>query len=470
MLDREKLDLDSVNPLLLGDRLMDSEKVLNTVEQLLQKQLTQIEQRVLILSWEGQSYKDIEENTGYVIGYLRDIGSNMWKELSEVMQRRVTKKNLPLILEQFEQNDSFVQPRKPQTGRNKPADKIATVQNDLSFPSAPVPFNSRLYIKRPPCEKLARAEIARQGCLLRIKAPQKMGKSSLLNQVIAQADSLGYQIAYLDFKDAVAKVFNSIDLTLRWFSAAICQQLNLPPNLDYYWDEDMGSKMSCKLFMESYILQHIDRPLVLTINELNRVFEHPQTAVDFLPLIRSFHEQSKRSTLWQKLRIVLVYSTDIYVPLKIDRSPFNVGLSLKLPQFDRQQVSDLAQRYNLNWQGKEVERLMSLVRGHPYLINIALYYLSQEIISLERLLLDAAKPTGIYSQHLQSYLILLQKDPRLMSAMERVVNSSEAIELDVLIAYKLESMGLVLLEGFSARPSCELYRLYFSEVLKLEAR
>ena len=384
---REREKLNSINSCLVGDRLMDSEKVLNTVEQLLQKQLTQIEQVVLISSWEGQSYKDIEENTGYVIGYLRDIGSGIWKELSEVMQRRVTKKNLPLILEQFQQQDRFVQPRDVQTDSDSSSDNtFVTIQDDLSFPSAPVPFNSRLYIKRPPVEKLARAEIARQGCLLRIKAPQKMGKSSLLNQVMAQADSLGLRIAYLDFRDAVAKVFDSIDLTLRWFCAAISQQLNLPPNLDYYWDEDMGSKMSCKLFMESYILQHIDRPLVLTINELNRVFEHPQTAVDFLSLLRSFHEQSKRSTLWQKLRIVLVYSTDIYVPLKIDRSPFNVGLCLKLPQFDRQQVADLAQRYNLNWQGKEIERLMSLVGGHPYLISIALYYLSQEIVSLERLL------------------------------------------------------------------------------------
>lgn len=466
---REREKLNSINLCLVGDRLMDSEKVLNTVEQLLQKQLTQIEQVVLISSWEGQSYKDIEENTGYVIGYLRDIGSGIWKELSEVMQRRVTKKNLPLILERFQQNDSLVQQRDLQIDSNPPSeDTFATTPNDLSFPSAPVPFNSRLYIKRPPCEKLARAEIARQGCLLRIKAPQKMGKSSLLNQVMAQADSLGLRIAYLDFKDAVEQVFDSINLTLRWFCAAICQQLNLPPNLDYYWDEDMGSKMSCKLFIESYILQHIDRPLVLAINELNQVFEHPQTAVDFLPLIRSFHEQSKRSTLWQKLRIVLVYSTDIYVPLKIDRSPFNVGLSLKLPQFDRQQVSDLAQRYELNWQGKEVEQLMSLVGGHPYLINIALYYLSQEIVSLERLLIDAAKPTGIYSQHLQSYLILLQQEPQLMSAMERVVNSSEAIELNILIAYKLKSMGLIQLEGFAARPSYELYRLYFSEVLKLK--
>lgn len=446
---------------------MNSEKVLKTVEQLLQKQLTQIEQRVLILSWEGQSYKDIEENTGYVIGYLRDIGSGMWKELSQVLQQRVTKKNLSLVLEQVQQDPSSILPTNPQPGNEQIEDPL-TNPNDLSFPSTPVPFNSRLYIKRPPYEELARAEIAHQGCLLRIKAPQKMGKSSLLNQVIVQADGLGYQIAYLDFKDAESAVFDSIDLLLHWFCAAVCQQLHLPPNLDYYWDEDIGSKMSCKIFFESYVLEHTQRPLVLTINEVNRIFEHPQTAVDFLPLLRSFHEQSRRSATWQKLRLVLVYSTDIYVPLKINQSPFNVGLSLKLPQFNRGQVLELAQRYGVNWQANEVERLMSLVGGHPYLVNIALYYLSQKIINIEQLLEDAPTPTGIYSQHLQGYLILLQKDARLMSAMYRVVNSDRAVRIDTLDAYQLESMGLIALDGFLAQPSCKLYRLYFHEVLELE--
>lgn len=446
---------------------MDSEKALKIVEQLLQKQLTQIERRVLILSWEGQSYKDIEENTGYVIGYLRDIGSNLWKELSEILQKRVTKKNLPLVLEQLEKEDSVlpIAPYINYPSKQLDAPTIPSEKELIGFPSTPMPANSRLYVKRPPVEKLARDEIARQGCLLRIKAPQKMGKSSLLNQVIAQADSLGYLIAYLDFRDVEEVVFNSIDRLLHWFCAAICQQLDLPPNLDYYWDEDMGSKMSCKLFLESYLLKYIDRPLLLTINEINRILEHPQTAVDFLPMLRSFHEQSRRSLLWQKLRLVLVYSTDIYVPLNINQSPFNVGLSVKLPPFNSQQVRDLAQRYELNWQGNEVERLMSLIGGHPYLINIALYYLNHEIIDLERLLADAPKPTGIYSQHLQSYLVLLQKEPQLISAMYKLVNSSEPIRLDVLIAYKLESMGLVELDSFFANISCQLYSLYFQEVL-----
>ncbi|MEM8722243.1 MAG: hypothetical protein AAGE84_23605 [Cyanobacteria bacterium P01_G01_bin.39] len=139
---------------------MDSEKVLSIVEQLLQKQLTQIEQRVLILSWEGQSYKDIEENTGYVIGYLRDIGSNLWKELSEILQKRVTKKNLPLVLEQLQENGNSVLPINPKIdyAPEPTLDTVITPSEKelIGFPSAPIPANSRLYVKRPPIEKLAR--------------------------------------------------------------------------------------------------------------------------------------------------------------------------------------------------------------------------------------------------------------------------------------------------------------------------
>ncbi|WP_036478871.1 AAA-like domain-containing protein [Myxosarcina sp. GI1] len=456
---------------------MNSEKVLKTVERLLQKSLSHIERRVLLLSWEGQSYKDIEKSTGYVIGYLRDVGSGLWKELSEILNQRVTKKNLSLILERLENDYASAYPSDRNLARSPDVKLQADITNHkqetidpseaLSFPSAPVPFNSCFYIKRPPCEELAFAEIARQGCLLRIKAPQKMGKSSLLNQIIAHADSLDYQIAYLDFKDAEETVFTSIEPLLQWFCISVSQQLGLPHNLNYYWDEDIGYKISCKIFLENHILENTKRPLVLAINELNRVFEHPQTAVDFLPLLRSFHEQSRRSKAWQKLRLVLVYSTEIYVPCKIDRSPFNVGLFLKLPQFNEVQILELAGRYGLNWQiEKQVRQLMSLVGGHPYLVNIALYFLSQEIIEMEQLLLDATTPTGIYAQHLHSCLILLQQNSQLLSAMYEVINSNEPVKIDSLVAYKLASIGLIALDGFLAKPNCELYRLYFREVLQ----
>jgi len=450
---------------------MESEKLQKVVEQLLQRKLSQIEQKVLAFSWDGQSYKEIEDNTGYVIGYLRDIGSGLWKELSDVLKQRVTKKNLPLVLEKFQSDRTLIKSDEITADIDdflENEDTITNYNSSLSFPSAPLPSNSLLYIQRPPLEKIARNEIARQGCLLRIKAPMRMGKSSLLNQVIAEANHLGYQLAYLDCKDIEEATYRSIDSLLHWFCATICQQLNLPSNLDHYWDEEMGSKISCKLLFEQYILEHTKQPLVIALNELNNIFEHPHTAIDFLALLRSFHEQSQRSATWHKLRIILVYSTDIYVPVKIDHSPFNVGLALKLPFFNNKQVLDLAQRYGLNWQSdRKVLEIMNLVNGHPYLVNIALYYLSQELLNFEQLIAQAHTPKGIYSQHLQRYFLALHQDPKLIAAMCQVIQENRGVRLDILLAYKLESMGLIIIDGFLARPSCELYRRYFSEVLTI---
>ncbi|WP_249103672.1 AAA-like domain-containing protein [Argonema galeatum] len=58
--------------------------------------------------------------------------------------------------------------------------------------------------------------------------------------------------------------------------------------------------------------------------------------------MRFWHEEARRENVWQSVRLVLVHSTEVYVSLSINQSPFNVGLTIKLPQFTSQQVQDLA--------------------------------------------------------------------------------------------------------------------------------
>jgi hypothetical protein len=260
-----------------------------------------------------------------------------------------------------------------------------------------VPLDSPLYINRPPIEELVCAEICQPGCLIRIKAPKQMGKSSLLNRILARATAFGYNTVYLDFQEADEGVFTSLDKFLRWLCANASRQLNLNPRLDDYWDEEMGSKVSCKIYFESYLLKQINSPVVLALNEVNRVFEHPQIAQDFLPILRFWHEQTQRVATWEKLRMVVVHTTEIYIQLKLTQSPFNVGLSIKLPQFTSKQVQELARRYGLDWRDStSTQQLMAVVGGHPYLVNVALYHLCRGEMTLEELLQAAPTPAGIY--------------------------------------------------------------------------
>ncbi|RCJ24968.1 hypothetical protein A6S26_17345 [Nostoc sp. ATCC 43529] len=476
------------------------EDILQAVERILQdKPLASIQLFVLYQSWLGKTYDEMSKTSGYANHYIKEIGSQLWQDLSVAIGKRVTKKNLHVALRKHLQESSSW--GKPTTNNEKIFLSHALSQaktsyhgnqieknfkrkcslemvfsdvfsaSEIDYPSGPVPLGSPLYIEHPPLEELICSELIHPGCLIRIKAPKKMGKSSLLNRMIAFAKEQDYQIVYLDFQEADEEVFASLDKFLRWFCIYVTRQLNLLPCVDDFWDTDMGSKVSCKIYFEAYLLQYIaESPVVLALNEVQRVFEHPKIAQDFLPMLRFWHEQAKQDQTWQKLRMVVVHTTEIYVPLKLNQSPFNVGITITLPPFTKSQVQDLALRYGLEWaadsQGaKRLESLQAMVGGHPYLVSLALYHLSGEKMTLEMLLETASTPMGIYSQHLRELLNLLQKEPELMSAMQQVIASDDKVELDAIAAYKLESMGLIQLNGNQACVMCELYRLYFSQQL-----
>ena len=332
----------------------------------------------------------------------------------------------------------------------------------LEFPSGFLAIDSPFYINRPPIEELTYQEISKPGCLIRIKAPRKTGKSSLLQRVITHAETQGYHSVYLNFQQIDQEYLCHKDKFLRWFCANVSRQLGLQSKLDDYWDEDIGSKVSCTVYLQGYILEQLEHPLVLALDEVQEIFEYRAITQEFLPLLRSWHEEAKQVEVLRQLRLVVAHCTEIYVPLDFNQSPFNVGLPIRLPEFTLEQVEELAQRYGLNWQNyPEAKQLMDMVGGHPYLINLALYHLCTQNLSLESLLQAAPTLAGIYSEHLRRHLGELQKHLGLAIALNQVVTSTESVSLEPNFAYQLESMGLIKLVGNEAFPSCELYRLYF---------
>ncbi|MDY6900991.1 MAG: AAA-like domain-containing protein [Cyanobacteriota bacterium] len=471
---------------------MNADEALEIVElQVLSRQLSPIERLIFSQSWQGKGYMEMAQGSGYNSNYFKEVGSRLWHNLSEVMGQKVSKKNLQIVFKDYQPNSIdtgdniapsqlFTQALVEETVKNNFPESInysllieknsqfpnQTVFTHIKFPNGPVPLNSPLYIKRPPVEELVLKEVHKPGCVIRIKAPKKMGKSSLLHRIIAHTQTSNYKTVYIDFQEADNIVFDSLDKFLRWFCANVTRQLNIIPKLDDYWDEDMGSKVSCKIYFETYLLSQINSPVILALNEVNQIFEYPTIARDFLPMLRFWYEIAQQLESWQKLRMVVAHTTESYVPLHINQSPFNVGLAIALPYFTSEQVQELAKRYGLNWENiTHTQQLMEMVGGHPYLINLALYYLCQEEMTLFQLLEKATTQTGIYSNHLRSHLLTLRQQPELAAALTKVIDSDSSVEIDAIIAYKLESMGLIKLDGNLSRPSCELYRLYFQENL-----
>jgi AAA-like domain/TIR domain len=338
---------------------------------------------------------------------------------------------------------------------------LPTAAPELEVPHGQVALASRFYIPRPPKETQAMEIVTQPGALIRIKAPRQMGKTSLMARLLAHAELQGYHKVSLSFQLADAKDFADLDRFLYWFCGSIGRKLKLPNRLADYWDDMFGSKVNCTAYFEEYLLAELDAPLVLGLDEVDRVFQYPAIAADFFGLLRAWHEDGKNREIWQKLNLVVVHSTEVYVPMDLNQSPFNVGFSVELPEFRSQQVEELAERHGLHWHSDQVSQLMEMVDGHPYLVRLAIYYIAQGDFSLKEFLQIAPTESGLYRDHLLRHWLNLDGYPDLAEAMEDVVAASEPLRLDPKLRFKLYSMGLVKFEGDRVKPSCQLYRQYF---------
>ncbi len=334
------------------------------------------------------------------------------------------------------------------------------------------PGNSSFYVERPPTESNCYETIVKSGALLRIKAPQQMGKTWLLRRVLSYARKQGYQTVTLSFEVADSKVLSDLEKFSKWFCVAVGKELGLPNQLNSFWEDILSCNYNTTNYFQKYLLEKTASPLVMALDKVDIVFEHPEIAIDFCRLLRSWHDQANRgdiySEIWQKFHLIIVHATEVYGALDINYSPLDgVGVVVDLPEFNSAQVKDLVKLNELNWHGSHIEKLMSLIGGHPYLVQLTIERIKLQGVTLDWVLETADTESGIYSNHLREHLGNLAKSPELKKAFREVVMIDNSVELNPVQAFKLHSMGLVKLAGNKVNPRCELYRKYFCDRLGL---
>ena len=418
-------------------------------------------QKVLLrksLLEDKKTYAQIAEENQYSESYIKfSVGPKLWHLLSQAMGEKVNKTNFPALLEQHWVNQN--NPQATETTTAMPTAGLTTEHYVLESPEGQVPVASGLYIERQTIEQTCYQEILQPRAFIRIKAPRKMGKTSLIARILDYGRSQNYHTVRLSLRSAGTEVFAASDRFLRWFCNNVTKQLGLESRLNDYWDEDMGPLINSTIYFQGYILKEISNPIVLALDGIDQLFQYPELAGDFFVLLRSWYEETKDNSVWQKLRVVLAHSVEVYIPLPTNHSPFNVGLAIELPTFNQEQVQDLAQRHQLPLTTPELEQLMKLTGGFPYLIRLALYQSSRLNIHIKTFLQDATIAMSIYQKHLQYLLWKLQQSPPLAEAFHQVLTAP--IQLEMEVAFNLKSLGLVHLVDRQVTVSCELYREFF---------
>ncbi|MFY7931799.1 MAG: AAA-like domain-containing protein [Microcystis aeruginosa] len=349
----------------------------------------------------------------------------------------------------------------------KPTVTPDKIQQEISLesPEGQVSIDSRFYITSP-YEERCYEEIQRPGSLIRIKSPHNMGKSSLMAKVLAQASQLGYRAVTIDLEQTNQKFFDDLDKFMQWFCASVGKPLGVRVKIEEYWDDIFGANDNSTDYFEKYLLEGDDRPLVLAIDNFDRIFKYADIETDLCGLLRGWHESSKIKKLWQKLRLIIVHSQESYAQRDINQSPFNVGLPIELGEFTPEQVQELVARHGLTWTEGELEQFMGLIGGHPYMVRSALYHIAAGYLSLAEFLRTAPTEAGIYSDYLRGHLKTLEDYPELGAAMKLVITSEAPVRLRSEESFKLDSMGLVVRVDNNVKPRCDLYRQYFCDRLE----
>lgn len=320
------------------------------------------------------------------------------------------------------------------------------------------------YIERPPIEKICYDTVRQPGSLLRIKSPQGMGKKLLVDKIVSEIDKKQYKVVNLSFLQASKGILTNLDRLLKWFSLVISKKLSLASQFQENWEEGLGV-YSCTSYFEDYVLSKLKNPLILVLENVDRLFSYQETADDFLSLFRRWHEDAKTNKTWQKLRLIITYSTEEYIPADINKSPLSVGTEIELPDFTLEQVLTLANKYNGSLSQEDVQKITDIIGGHPYLVQKAIYAITQQQLSLADFEQTAATEGGIYSDHLRGHLLNLQEHSALKEGMKKVVESSSPVDLDTTIKFQLHSLGLVEFEQNAIKARCKLYSDYFSNCL-----
>ena len=331
------------------------------------------------------------------------------------------------------------------------------------------PTPSGIYIEREPTVDELCEEVLDGEALIRLKAPLKMGKTLLLNRASVKLLRQEYQIIEYNFDSDSSEVFTDYRTFIKSFLSNITRKLSLDDEcLNSYTETDGINKQVINYFKE-YLLAKRNCPLVLIL-KLDRVFEHSAIAKDFCALLRGLYSKSGENPterkVFQNLRLIVIHSTDIYGTFNLHNSPLSgVGKVFVLNEFTGSQIREYVERCQLsNLTDVQIEELIDLIGGHPYLLKQACEYINRH--SWDEFKTIATDYHTPFDEHLRGYLLqVLDKNIQLKEKFLKVINSSKPVFLPPNYLHKLKGMGLVKIEGDYAIVRCKLYSQYFAKHL-----
>ena len=335
----------------------------------------------------------------------------------------------------------------------------------LEPPEGSMDADSEFYIQRNE-DSLALSALQRKGGTVTILGPRQMGKSSLLIRAITQARQQKKKVVFLDFQQLETAALNEADLFYRRFCEWMTVRLRMASQVDHYWQQykSLGNPLRCTYYIQDYLLAEVQGSIFLAMDEVDKLIAAPFRD-EFFSMLRSWHNERAFEPVWKQLDLAMVTCTEPYQLIQdLNQSPFNVGTSITLKDFNAEEVAELNRRHNGTLNPQDLQTLMDWLGGHPYLTRKALYEVASGDMTVTALFDVATVDQGPFGGHLRYHLFRMDDKTPLVRGMLQVIRSQTCSDEQVL--RRLERAGLVRRQGRQVQPRCRLYGEYFKEHLR----
>jgi len=300
-----------------------------------------------------------------------------------------------------------------------------------------------------------------------IRGAKQMGKTSLLIRVANRLkQQFKAKVIHFSLEIVGHEHLSSLERFLYQLALSIADSLEIDTaKVRGEWkDRLLSPLLRMEFVLKKHVLPELQTPIVLALDNVDLLLPFDFCS-DFFGMLRTWNDKgASADNLWEKLIQILVISTEPALLIKDPyQSPFNVGLEIHLDDFDEQQVGQLNSRYGSPLAEKDIPKVISMLNGHPYLVNIAFYTMLNRGITWSELEPTMVTDQGPYRVHLRYLRNLLEKDSDLKTAFREIVHSKQCS--DEHAQFRLLKAGLIKRTEAYYTCRCNLYHQYFGNKL-----
>ncbi|AFY59169.1 GUN4 protein [Rivularia sp. PCC 7116] len=248
---------------------------------------------------------------------------------------------------------------------------------------ASLPVDAPSYVQRQADEKFYQKLKAGKFCY--VLNSRQMGKSSLRVQTMQRLQKQGTVCAAIDLT-GIGKVSQE-----QWYGGIVynlSESCQLEDKFDFDWQEwwqqhqAVLSPVQClSLFIQKVLLDKIQQPIVIFVDEIDKVLSQDFSADDFFALIRFFQNQRVDNPIFQRLTFALLgVATPSDLITDKTQTPFNIGEAIELNGFQTDEVEPLIKGLEgkFNYPQRVIEEILHWTGGQPFLTQKLCKFMVEE--------------------------------------------------------------------------------------------